>query len=204
MLRRLFLAAASALLLARSGEAAEPAPASRIVFRIETAGRAILWAEDRPVPNRDLLLFHRFPGGTLMSVRRSDVRRISQEAWAAPPAKDTYGYLDIGATGGGSRRDGTPVMAGVPGPAGARASRKEPPGPGARPDGTALFNPDRKYQPDIDAKQVPGSSTGFPNSANDYREGRTFGYPAAPAVQSAPGEPPRMAPSSGEVPKGPQ
>ena len=31
----------------------------------------------------------------------------------------------------------------------------------------------------------------YPASPNDYREGRTFAYPAAPAVQTAPGEPPK-------------
>ena len=204
MLRRIFFAAASALLLARGGESAEAAPAPRLVFRIETSSRTILWAADRPVQSGDLVLFHVLPGGTLMSVRRSDVRRVSLEAWASKPARDAYGYLDVGVTGGGSRRDAAPTMAGVPGASAPRAARKEPPGPGARPDGTALFNPDRKYQPELDSKQVPGASTGFPNSANDYREGRTLGYPAAPAVQTAPGEPPRMPPSSGEVPKGPQ
>ncbi|MEO8432654.1 MAG: hypothetical protein ABI592_14170 [Acidobacteriota bacterium] len=205
MLRRMVLAAATAFLFASVPARGTSAPAARVVFRIDAAGSAIFWAADRPLQRGDLLLFHRFPDGTLMSVRRSEVRRVTETAWTERPAKDAYGYLDIGVTGGGSRKDLTATMAGVPGaPLAAKSGRKEPPGPGARPDGTALFNPDRKYQPDIDAKQVPGATTGFPNSANDYREGRTIGYPSAPAVQTAPGEPPRMPPSSGEVPRAPQ
>jgi len=94
--------------------------------------------------------------------------------------------IDIGLAGPGSPSQ----SAGV----GASSGASGGPGkaPGSRSDGTALFNPDRKYQPDIDSKQVPGATIGYPNSPNDYREGRTMSYPAAPAVQTAPGNPPTM------------
>ena len=174
-------------------QAAKAAPAaSEVVYRIETGGSGVLWSSDRPVQSGELVLFHEYPAGALVSVRRSDVRRVAAES----RARLRPGYVDIGVTAGGARRDAAPA-----GKAAGRTS--EPAGPGARRDGTALLNPDRKYQPDIDSKQVPGMNLPYPASPNDYREGRTFAYPAAPAVQTAPGEPPKMPQGTGEVPKGP-
>ncbi|MDQ2870916.1 MAG: hypothetical protein M3S32_09255 [Acidobacteriota bacterium] len=155
------------------------------LYRIETAGRAVLWSRDRPLQSGDQVSFHQHPGGTLVSMRRSDIVRVSVERLVSAPSA----YIDVGVTGAG-RRDAAAAAGAKPGAVGGKP-RGEPPGPGARPDGTALFNPDRKYQPDIDSKRVPGLSTGMPNSANDYREGRTLAYPAAPATQAAPGEPPK-------------
>jgi len=189
MLAGLLFAVSAAL--GQSGQAAKAPPAAAdVVYRIETGGSGVLWSADRPVQNGELVLFHEFPTGALMSVRRSDVRRVA----AQPRAALRSAYVDIGVTGGGARKD-IPSAGKPPG--------REPAGPGARRDGTALLNPDRKYQPDIDSKQVPGMNLPYPASPNDYREGRTFAYPAAPAVQTAPGEPPKMPPGTGEVPKGP-
>ncbi|MGH3087287.1 MAG: hypothetical protein ACRDSJ_08215, partial [Rubrobacteraceae bacterium] len=70
-------------------------------------------------------------------------------------------------------------------------------------DGTALFNPNREYRPDWDSKQVPGLSIPYPAALGDYKEGLTLAYPPASATQSAPGQPPMMAPSGGEPPKPP-
>jgi len=193
MLRAGTLASAF-LLLAGAGLAAErakpavgtapvpvPVPAPVPVrYRIETAGLGVLWSADHPLQSGDQVLFHQYPGGTLVSLKRSEIRRVSAER-PAPQAA----YVDIGATA--ARHD----PASVPGVPGAAKSAK-PELPGARPDGTALFNPDRKYQPDIDAKQVPGLNTGYPNSLNDNREGRTLSFPAAPAQQAQPGDPPKM------------
>ena len=177
----MLLLAAAVVPPARAAEA----PASRL-YRIETAGRAVLWSRDQPLQSGEQVSFHQYPGGTLVSMRRSDVVRVSVERVVPAPSA----YIDVGVTGAG-RRDAAVPAVGKPAPSGGKSARNEPPGPGARPDGTALFNPDRKYQADIDSKRVPGLSTGMPNSANDYREGRTLAYPAAPATQAAPGEPPK-------------
>ena len=167
------------LLFAAAAAAASAPAAQDVVYRIETGGSGVLWSADRPVQSGELVLFHEYPAGALMSVRRSDVRRVAAE----PRARLRPGYVDVGVTGGGGRKDTAT--------AGKAPSRGEPAGPGARRDGTALLNPDRKYQPEIDSKQVPGMNIPYPASPNDYREGRTFAYPAAPAVQTAPGEPPK-------------
>jgi hypothetical protein len=190
------LLAAAVVFLSPLGARGADAPraaaaAAPHVYRIETAGQGALWSSDRPIQRGDLVLFHVYPAGTLMSVRRQDVRRVVADP--GDHLRRGLDYVDVGITGPGSaRRDlSTPAPGKGPG-------RGEPLGPGSRKDGTALLNPDRKYQPDLDSKQVPGLNLAYPASPNDYREGRTFGYPAAPAVQSAPGEPPKM-----PEPKGP-
>jgi hypothetical protein len=184
VMRRRFFLNGSTLLLAASGLLAaggapsRPTPAATLVlYRIETAGRGVLWAADHPLQQGDQVFFHQHPDGALVSLRRSELRRVSAERVAK-----TGGYVDIGITGGGGRSD-TAVAGGKAASDGA---------PGARSDGTALFNPARAYRPEIDSKQVPGLNLGYPNSPNDYREGRTLAFPAPSAVQAAPGEPPKM------------
>ena len=165
--------------LVTSSRPVKAPPATVGLFRIETA-RGMIWASDHPLQSGEQVTFHQHPDGALVSIRRSEILRVSAERVLA----HAEGVVDVGVTGG-TKRD-------TLGGAGTRVVGKTAPGPGARADGTALFNPDRKYQPDIDSKQVPGLNTGYPASPNDYREGRTFAYPAPQAVQSSPGDPPRM------------
>lgn len=175
-------------------QAATPAAPGSSVYRIELSGNQTVWSQDQPRDAGALLLFHRYPGGLLVSVRKTDVRRVTvsprgPEAARSPRAESV---IVLGPTGGGSNAANT---------------KAAPPGgslpPGERKDGTALLNPDRPYRPDWDSKLVPGSTLPYPAAPNDYREGRTYSYPPASAVQEAPGEPPKMPPSSGEPPKGP-
>ena len=193
MTTRLFLivpAAVAALLVLGASPADPPAksspavtsdPGPVTVYRIETARLGVLWSSDHPLQTGDQVTFHQHPGGTLVSVRRSEIRRVSTERLAA----HANGVIDVGVTGAsGLRRDE---------PKGARGTARPAPGPGENRDGTALLNPDRKYQPSIDSKQVPGMNLAYPASPNDYREGKTFAYPAPGAVQSYPGDTPRMA-----------
>jgi len=191
MLGALLLAAGVA-----TAPAAGPAPAGRELFQIELEGKQTLWAADRPVENRGHLLFRSYPGGVLMSVKMTDVRKVVAVRERASAARTLRPgeAIEIGQTGGGA---GT-----APPSDGARppGSRTIIPELGERKDGSALLNPDRPYRPDWDSRQVPGLNLALPNSPNDYREGRTAGYPPASAVQSAPGAPPTMPAGSGEVP----
>ncbi|MGH9316306.1 MAG: hypothetical protein ACRD1P_04285 [Thermoanaerobaculia bacterium] len=188
-----------ALLLA-AGAATPPAPATapagRDLYQIELKGKQTIWSEDRPVENREHLLFHRYPGGVLMSVKKADVKSVVAARYEASPAKTLRPgeAIEIGQTGGGA--EAAPTQGGT------RSSgyRTATPGLGERKDGTALLNPDRPYRPDWDTRQVPGLNIAHPNSPNDYREGRTTGFPPATAVQSSPGAPPSMPAGSGEVP----
>jgi hypothetical protein len=168
--------------------------AGQTVYKIELSGNQTIWSADQPRDTGALLLFHSYPGGLLVSVKKADVRHItlSNRATVTGRGLRPGTVIELGRTGsgstaapGGAAADGTPLP------------------PGERKDGTALLNPDRSYRPDWDAKQVPGLNLPYPASPNDYREGKTFAYPPAAAVQEAPGEPPKMPPNSGEPPKGP-
>jgi len=159
-----------------------------VVYRIETARQGILYAADHPMQTGEVVSFHEHPNGTLVSLRRSEIARVVVEKRARSTSGPRPGEaIDIGLTGPGSSSRTTVVGASA-GTLGGGST----PGPGSRPDGSALFNPDRAYRPADDSKLVPGATMGYPNSPNDYREGRTMSYPAAPAVQSAPGNPPTM------------
>jgi len=178
--------------------AAATGSAQSVLYRVELASAEPLWAEDRPLESGALIVFHRSPGGTLVSVRKTDVKRIV--ATKAPAAARTLppgSEIVLGATGGSGSSAPAPGRTAAR-PRGVPAAPLQP---GEAKGGTALFNPDRTYRPEWDARQVPGSNLGFPNSANDYVEGRTLAHPAASAVQTAPGAPPTMPQGTGEVPK---
>ena len=184
----------AAVVLAGAVAASMPsAPAPREIYRLELAGKKTLWSQDRPVQSGAQVLFHRYPDGVLLSVKRSDLLRVVATKYQPDVARALRpgGLIELGATGGGTSQM-------QPGNAASRV-----PGPGERKDGKALLNPDRPYRPDYDSKQVPGMNLGLPNSPNDYREGKTFAYPPASATQSAPGDLPRARVETGD-PKSPQ
>ena len=178
---------------ASSALAAEPATAR--VYRIELVGGGIVWSDDPPLQSGDQILFHGHPAGSLKSLRRSNIQRIVAQSLVVPTAAAVQPgeAVDVGVTGSGGRSRALAARPALPRSPGVR--------PGENKDGSALFNPDRTYRPDWDGKQVPGATLGYPNSPNDYKEGKTFAYPAATASQPAPGDPPTMKPSSGEPPK---
>ena len=177
--------------------AATPAPQRSQIYRIELNGNQTVWSEDLPRDSGALVLFHRFPGGLLVCVKKTDVRRVTATPRIVedPKRLRTGREVMVGTFGGrtskgfgGSAAKGDEIL--LP--------------PGENKDGTALLNPDRPYRPEWDSKQVPGMNIPYPASPNDYAEGKTFAYPPAGAVQEAPGEPPKMPPSTGEPPKAPQ
>jgi hypothetical protein len=176
-----------------------PAAAAAVpdLYRIELAGNAIVWSQDRPQQTGASVVFHRYPDGLLMSVKSSDVRRLSLSKLQRPASKELAPgeKIDIGVTGTGAGASGMVSAAAAP------RGKVAAPAPGERKDGTALLNPDRPYRPDWDSKQVPGMNIPYPASPNDYREGRTMAYPSASGVQAAPGDVPRARVETGEPPK---
>lgn len=164
------------------------------LYRIELAGGVVLYARTPPVPRGTRIVFARYPDGTLMSLKASDVRRVvvTPVVKADTPNLKPGELLVLGPTGGG---------ASGPAPAGAGGAQ---PGeaPGEGPGGKALLNPSRDYRPSWDAKQVPGMNLPYPAAPGDYREGATLSYPPGNATQSGPGQPPTGVPS-GEPPKSP-
>ncbi len=190
---------AGALSAAQPAAAKPAAPEATQVYRLDIAGHGTLWARDHPMQSGSMIVFHRFPDGVLVSIRRTDVTRIVAARYqaSASGAIRPGGVIDLGITGGGGAA-----------PAAAAAAEGGPtapalPGLGERSDGTALFNPNRAYRPDWDSKQVPGLNLGNPAAPNDYQEGKTLAYPSASSTQVAPGDLPRAAVETGD-PRSPQ
>jgi hypothetical protein len=180
--------------------AAAALAAGTVVYKIELAGSQVIWSKDRPQQAGNLLLFHRHPGGLLMSVKKNDVRRVVATPVASQVENPGARAIDLGPTGDGSRSASAGAASGTT----AGSAVQPGPRPGERSDGSALFNPNRPYRPDWDSKQVPGMNVPYPASRGDYREGYVYAYPPASAAVPAPGEPPTMKQGSGEVPRGPQ
>ena len=165
-MKRILIATAAFLLAAAAASAAD-----RAYYRVETAPSGSMIASDLPVLKGNTYLFHGYPSGTLVSLRRSDVRRIVQippaTATAANPADRVVSIGNLAMQGGSAQAGAT----------NASAARKA-----AGPEiGKGFYG-----------NVVPGVTEGLPNSANDYQVGRTFAAPPGNAVQSAPGEPPMM------------
>jgi hypothetical protein len=171
-----------------------------MIYRVELANGPALLARTSPVPHGNRLVFTRHPDGALVSVKRSDVRRVVSvplATTAAPAAVRTFRpgtLIMLGPTGEGA--GGTTSAASAAKVAASTA-------PGQAPDGSALLNPARDYRAGWDSSQVPGQNLAYPASPGDYREGMTFAFPPGTAVQTAPGQPPTGVPS-GEPPKSPQ
>lgn len=180
--RRAGLSIAVALFVAGSVSGAEA-----MLYRIELAGGQTLLARTPPVPRASRLVFSRHPDGAVMSLKRTDVRRVVGVPAGPAPKAEAPQF-----------RPGTLVVLGPTGEGasgGSAAGEKTAPRPGEAPDGRALLNPQRDYRPDWDARQVPGQTLPFPASPGDYREGRTMALPPGGATQSAPGQPPTGVPS---------
>lgn len=181
-------AAASVLLGTAAARAADSG-----LYRIELNGDVVLFAKTPPVPQGTRIVFARYPDGALMSLKRTEVRKVV----AVPVVKGDLRKLKpgelvvLGPTG-----EGASARTSASGPG--QATR-----PGEAPGGKALFNPARDYRPDWDARQVPGMNLAYPASPGDYREGATMAFPPGNAVQSGSGQPPTGVPS-GEPPRSPR
>ena len=143
------------------------------VYRIDLIPSGELITRDAPASKGTMLVFRRHPDGILMSVRKTDVKKISQISLADVPPGPADQVIQIGnlAMQGGSSQAG-------PASASSVATAK---GPAL---GKGFYS-----------ALVPGQSLAEPNSPNDYQVGRTFAGPPPNAVQSAPGAPP-TAPSA--------
>ena len=70
--------------------------AEHVYYRIETSPSGSMIASDAPVLKGGTYLFHGYPSGTLVSLRRSDVRRITQITAAAAAGNPTASVVAIG------------------------------------------------------------------------------------------------------------
>ena len=157
------------------------------------------WSEDLPRDSGALLLFHRYPGGMLVSVKKADVRaRRGRPADLRGPQEAADGRRNH------DRDARRPVVIGI-----RRGGEGLPRGtpelaPGERKDGTALLNPDRPYRPEWDSKQVPGQESPVPEFPQRLPRGQDVRLSARHRHPGGPGRTPQDAAGSGEPPKGPQ
>ena len=139
-------------------------------YQIDLEPTGKMLSKDQPVLKGGTYLFHSYPNGTLMSLRRSQIKQVSQ---VTPELTNpNTGVIQIGnlAMAGGSSQAG---------PTNASAAPKK--GPSKPELGEGFYS-----------NLVVGQSLAAPNSPGDYQVGRTFAAPPSSAVQSSPGAPPTM------------
>lgn len=144
--------------------------AEQVYYQIDVAPSGRVISQDLPVAKGNTIVFHRFPDGALMSMRRSEFKtftRITQQQAQATLPKENLvqiGNLAFqGSSQAGAAHAGTVATKNAQ-PAGV---------------GTGFYG-----------NVVPGMTQGMPNSANDNQVGRTWAAPPGNATQSAPGAPP--------------
>jgi hypothetical protein len=143
--------------------------AEQVFYQIDLAPSGKVISQDLPVAKGTTIVFHRYPDGALMSMRRTEVKtltRITPQAAQATLPKEKLVQIGNLAFQGAQA-----------GPSAAGTAAK----PAAQPVGvgTGFYG-----------NVVPGQTQGMPNSANDNQIGRTWAAPPGNATQSAPGAPP--------------
>lgn len=139
-------------------------------YQIELVPSGSIISTDLPVTKGTMVVFHKYPGGALVSMRRADLKTVTKvDAAAVQPKNPADAVIRIGnlAMQGGSAQAG---------PTNARAVTAPKDKSGL---GTGFYS-------DI----VPGQTQAFGNSPNDYKVGATYAYAPSNATQSSPGAPP--------------
>jgi hypothetical protein len=143
-------------------------------YQITLIPSGTIIATDLPVTKGQMVVFHGYPSGNLMSMPRSSVKTVSQVPAASAQASNlAEQVIPIGnlAMQGGSSQAGAQNLRTV-GQAKTAAKENQIGGPG--------------FYSDV----IPGQTQAMPNSANDYQVGRTYAYAPSNATQSSPGAPP--------------
>jgi hypothetical protein len=130
------------------------------LFRIELGTNDVVWSQDRPLERGGLLLFHGYPGGALMSVKKSEVSRIVKSEFKPEASK--------------ALRPGAAVELGPTGEGGGRAAPQKAGGGQAGP-GSAAPNPAfprwvgsiRAYPPASAVVVAPGAPPMMPPYSGD-------------------------------------
>jgi hypothetical protein len=141
--------------------------AEQVFYQIDLVPSGKVISQDLPVAKGATVVFHRYPDGALMSMRRSEVKtltRITPQAAQSTLPKEHLVQIGNLAFQGAQA-----------GPAAAGTAAK----PAQPAVGSGFYG-----------NVVPGITQGMPNSPNDNVVGRTWAAPPGNAVQSAPGAPP--------------
>lgn len=130
-------------------------------------------AMDVPVTKGQMVVFHGYPSGNLMSMPRSTVKSFAQIPAMDAKTTNVDRVVPIGnlAMQGGSSQAGPQNLRTI-GQAKAAGKENQIGGPG------------------FYSNVVPGQTEAMPNSANDYQVGRTYAYAPSNATQSSAGAPP--------------
>jgi hypothetical protein len=179
------------------------------------AGTDVVLALDRPQSTGSQLVFHRYPDGVLTRVKKSVLTSVigppglahgsyrepassagrqvvtvtlrtteSVTVTAKRPGLEPGEVKDLGSTGLSDRTPASLLLK--------SRSPRYVPRLGEGLPGKALLNPERDYRPEWDGRQVPGLNIPFPNSRNDWREGRTLAYPPGNGFQRTVGDAPTV------------
>jgi len=141
-------------------------------YQIDLVPSGMLLSAQPPASKGTTLVFRRFPDGTLMSLRKTDVKKVSQitrDQALLSPADQVVQIGTLAMQGGSSQAGPTNVNA-------------------VRPRGAAKTGPELGQG--FYSNVIPGETTAMPNSANDYQIGRTYAYAPSNATQSSSGAPP--------------
>ncbi len=156
-------------LLVSFAAAAQPAT----YYQIDLAPSGRMLSKDQPVLKGNAYVFRSYPAGTLMSLRRSEIKHITKitpEAAAASTQQVSLVQIGTLAMQGGSTQAG---------PTNASAVKAKAQGPEL---GEGFYS-------DLKMGQTMAPDAG---AMKDYQVGRAYGYPPSSASQSAPGAPPTM------------
>ena len=139
-------------------------------YQIELVPTGKIISTDLPVTKGTMVVFHKYPDGSLVSMRRADLKTVTRvDAEAVKPKNPADAVIRIGnlAMQGGSAQAGATNARAVSAP-------KDKSGLG-----TGFYS-------DI----IPGQTQAYGNSPNDYKVGATYAYAPSNATQSSPGAPP--------------
>jgi hypothetical protein len=144
--------------------------AEEVYYQVDLVPSGSVISTDLPATKGTMVVFHKYPGGTLVSMRRSDLKKVtkipSASARATNPGDVVIPIGNLAMQGGSAQA----------GPTNARAVGAAKNTSGL---GTGFYG-----------NVVPGETQAFGNSANDYQVGRTYAYAPSNATQSSSGAPP--------------
>lgn len=144
--------------------------AEEVYYQVDLVPSGSVISTDLPTTKGTMVVFHKYPSGTLVSMRRSDLKKVTKVASAAVksanPADEVIPIGNLAMQGGSTQA----------GPTNARAVGAAKNTSGL---GTGFYS-----------NVIPGQTEAFGNSPNDYKVGATYAYAPSNATQSSPGAPP--------------
>jgi len=171
MKKVLVLIGVLAPLAASAQQPVQPQAAPAALYQIDLAPTGKMVSVDVPLIKGNTYLFHAYPSGTLQSLRKADVVRVTKvtAAAAAPPVDSLVQIGNLAMQGGSTQAGPTNARAVVPKNSGPELGQG--------------FYSDLKFGQSL----APDAA-----ASGDYQIGRSYAAPPSSGVQSSPGAPPTM------------